>query len=124
MERWLFLQNEKKDRIREFSEKLEEKLGNYWDFSEFVDYQVARESLPEYNLEKCFKQNRKLEDVKLVIGQKFFGGPKIRFAFRYGKIWSDFLAPETPANYLKTKNVFQEVFQFELENYPGQQVFL
>lgn len=123
MERWLFLHKERKEKIKEFAYGLEKELGNYWDFSEYLPHQNAREPIMGYSLGECFKQKGKIErTVKLIIGQKILiNKPTIRFAFRYNQIWSDFITEYTGENYAKTRDLFKKVFGKELEDYATQQ---
>ncbi len=131
MERWLYLKDEPREKIEKLSYELSEKLGNYWDFSRFVEDKIARERLNEYSLNKLFKNKDELEKtVKLVIGQEFHLfqrldknislNKSIRLAFRIEDIWADFIAPLTNSNYTKTNEIFKNVFEYSIENYPFQ----
>ena len=121
MERWLFLQNEPKSKIVNFAYNLRDSFGNEYDFSEFVPHKTARQSLPGYSLEECFKQEVAFRDVKLVIGQVCFNKPQIRFAFRYGNIWNDFMVHQNKKNYQITGDIFLKTFTSTIEEYPSQQ---
>lgn len=125
MENWIFLHEEPNSRIKEFAYALGDKLGDYWDFSEFVPGKTARQPTNVNSLEDCFKEEKVMRDKKLVIGQEFSAmGPikeKIRLAFRYGNIWADYITDNTSENYNLTKEIFKEVFKYPLENYPFQQ---
>lgn len=120
-ERWLFLQNEPKYKIVNFAYNLRDSFGNEYSFSEFVPHKTARQHLPGYSLEKCFKKNLEFRDVKLVIGQVHLNKPKIRFAFRYGDIWNDFMVDENRSNYQLAGDLFLKNFNSPIEEYPHQQ---
>jgi hypothetical protein len=125
MERWLFLQDESRKRIKTFAYDLTESLGNNWDFTRFVDYSPRRQPTEKgYSLDDCFKEKGKMENtVKLVIGQKILiNKPTIRFAFRKRDIWADFTCEYNDERYIKTDGVFQKIFSSKIEDYSHQQI--
>jgi hypothetical protein len=121
-QRWLFLQKESRRKIENFSYSLREELGNFWNFSEFVPHELARQSLPNYSLEDCFKQKKKMEDVKLILGQEFFNSSSIRFAFRHVIIWADYIAPYNQKRYELVNGIFQRIFGGNIEDYSPQSI--
>jgi len=124
MERWLFLRQEPIKKISSFSHDLNGEFGgDYWNFSRFVPGKAARQPTPKkYSLDDCFREIGRLEDVKLIIGQKIlFDGPTIRFAFRYADIWADFILEYTDERYQKTGELFTRTFSHTIESYPNQQ---
>lgn len=121
-ERWLFLDRKSRKDIEGLAYNLQDKLGAYWDFSKFVSESIRRQPLPNYSLETCFQQKSKIIDAKLVIGQRFFNVPQIRFAFRQGDIWADYLKVYDLKSYKLVKAIFQKTFHVLLEDYCPQQL--
>ncbi|VVB80696.1 Uncharacterised protein [uncultured archaeon] len=121
-QRWIFLSRCARKKIEKFSYSLREELGDFWRFTEFVDFSPARQPLPDYSLEKCFKQKPKMRDVKLVIGQEFFDGPSIRLAFRHVNVWADYISPYSADRYSLVEGIFQKVFEVPLIDYKPQHI--
>jgi hypothetical protein len=122
MERWIFLGRERGQNIEQFSYDLRDTFGkDFWNFSRFVPNNVARQPVAEgYSLDDCFKQRKKMQDPKLIIGQEFFGKPSIRLAFRQVDIWADFILEYTEDRYVKTGELFVRNFNHTIDTYPHQ----
>ena len=119
-ERWLYLEKRKRKEIESFARVLTKEVGDFWDFSEFVKSEPARRGLQEYSLEECLKQNKKMVDTKLVIGQEFCGKPVIRLAFRQINIWADYIKEYSQQDYQLVNGIFQRVFNTSIQDYRPQ----
>jgi len=123
MERWLFLDEESRKKIEKFSYELRDAFGEeFLSFRRVVPDIHSRQVVYRgYSLDDCFKQKKKMEHVRLIIGQKSsYHEPSIRWAFRQADVWADYILEHTPEHYVKTGELFVHNFNYTIEKYPHQ----
>lgn len=115
MERWIFLDNESKARVETFAKGLEQTWGNFFDFSAGS----PKSRIANYTLERFF-QEEGLRDQRIVFGQKFSDGPKIRFFASNGEVICNYFMPYTEQNFRIASSLFRETFGQTIEEYTSQ----
>lgn len=121
-ERWLYLEKETKEKIRDLAFNLTNLLGDNWDFSGHVPGKEGGNCKKPYELKDAFQDSTRLRDVKLVIGQEIMGGPHIRFAFYQEQVFADYLKKYSEENYKLVNGIFQRVFNTSIPDYRPQDI--
>ncbi len=116
MERWLFLDNEPKEKVEQFARGLEQTWGNFFDFSAGS----PRSRINDFSLEKFFQEVGELINPRVAFGQKLLGDEQIRFFARNKEVTCNYIFPQTNQNYRIASEIFKESFGVNVEDYPSQ----
>ena len=120
MERWLYLQDEPIEKIKQLADGLEGLFGKKWELPQLrKNGKLLHPSRLSF-LGKELSEDCPTRDSKLIIGQEFSTGPKIRFVYMARCVEADFMTPYTQESYDATNNLFKQVFQQTIEQYPSQ----
>ena len=122
MERWLYLQNEPIENLQKLACGLEEIFEDSWIFLKDSNTNTIKDRIYNYSLDKYFSESvSSIRHARIIIGQKLFEDRQIRFGLKNDDTWANFIIPETSENYKITNELFNSIFECDIEHYGNQE---
>ncbi len=110
-QRWLFLEQEPREKIIGFSREMYKNFRQNWLF--FQDGNLWR----DYTLERFLEMKTEFSQTRLVTGDPFSDGPKIRFKLSSGNPMAEAMINHDEKNYRLVDRLFLRNFGKSIEEY-------